>query len=159
MSSANQHLKDVIEGRAPLPTAQTESIKEATSTSLGFGVQSSGPVDETEAKNTKRVSPEELRRGPENVNVDAEQLATLAEGDVADAVDRKSGTQKVPGQTIVEDNYVGDLERLAYPHEPPTLSISNHARLTQCFSPGQEETGASRRAAGDQGAEEIWAGH
>lgn len=111
MSSQDQHLKDIIEGRAPVPTTQSNGIQDATSTSLGFGVQSSGPSDETEAKNTKWVSQDDARKGPENPNVDAEQLATLAEGKVADAVDRKSGTQRVPGQTIVEDNYAGDLER------------------------------------------------
>lgn len=35
---------------------------------------------------------------PENPNVNAvEQLETLSEGKVADAVDRKSGTQRAPG--------------------------------------------------------------
>lgn len=111
MPAQDQHLKNVIEGRAPVPATQSNGIQDATSTSLGFGVQSSGPADETEAKNTKWVSQEEARKGPENPNVDAEQLATLAEGKVADAVERKSGTQRVPGQTIVEDNYAGDIER------------------------------------------------
>ncbi|KAH6692506.1 hypothetical protein F5X68DRAFT_188170 [Plectosphaerella plurivora] len=111
MTSQDQHLKDIIEGRAPVPATQGNGIQDATSTSLGYGVQSSGPVDDTEAKNTKWVSREDAHSGPENPNVDAEQLATLAEGKVADAVDRKSGTQRAPGQTVVEDHYTGDLER------------------------------------------------
>lgn len=107
MSSQEQRAKDMVEGRQAFPTSQSESISDATSSSLGWGAHGSGPVDKTERENTGR-GPQD---GPENANVDAEQVATFAEGQVADAVDRKSGTQKVPGETVVEDDYAGGLER------------------------------------------------
>ncbi|KAH7324721.1 hypothetical protein B0I35DRAFT_424854 [Stachybotrys elegans] len=47
----------------------------------------------------------------QNENVDAEQVATFAEGKVADAVRRKPGAQKIEGQTPQLDTYTNDLER------------------------------------------------
>ncbi|KFA55272.1 hypothetical protein S40293_04967 [Stachybotrys chartarum IBT 40293] len=47
----------------------------------------------------------------QNPNVDAEQLATLAEGKVATAVQSKPGSQKIPGVESKFDTYTDDLER------------------------------------------------
>ncbi|KAI9152185.1 hypothetical protein HJFPF1_09410 [Paramyrothecium foliicola] len=49
-------------------------------------------------------------QAPENPNTNAEQLATYAEGKVADAVQRKSGTQMAPGQKIHDKEFTSDLE-------------------------------------------------
>ncbi|KAG7117400.1 hypothetical protein HYQ46_011113 [Verticillium longisporum] len=99
------------EGRAPVPRAQAESIDEAVPSSLGYGVQGSGPVDETERRNTEYAAPGAGTKGPENPNVEAEQLETFAEGKVADAVDRKSGTQLAEGETVTDQSFTDDLER------------------------------------------------
>lgn len=80
--------------------------------SLGRGVSGgSGPVDAQEARHTQRGNGGD--QGPQNENVDADQaLATLAEGEVADAVGRKSGTQQVPGQGPAEEqDFASDLDR------------------------------------------------
>lgn len=77
---------------------------------MGRGVRSSGPVDATEERNTG-YSSSANSGGHENPNVEAEQMETLAEGKVADAVDRKSGTQKAPGQEVQFDDYASGLER------------------------------------------------
>jgi hypothetical protein len=48
----------------------------------------------------------------ENPNVNAdEQLETLAEGKVADAVSRKSGTQTAPGEKVTDTSMTSDLDR------------------------------------------------
>lgn len=108
---SEQHARDMATGRKPLPTSQSSSIKEATSSSLGWGVQGSAPVDKTEQENTRRV-PQGEQGGLQNENENAdEQLATFAEGEVADAVERKSGTQKAPGETVFEEDYTEGLER------------------------------------------------
>lgn len=78
------------EGAAGIPSA------------LGRGVRG---VDAQEAEATG----DELQS--ENVNAD-EALATLAEGDVADAYQRKSGTQKVAGSGPAEEqDFASDLDR------------------------------------------------
>ncbi|CAN8101874.1 unnamed protein product [Discula destructiva] len=78
-------------------------------TSRGRGVHGSEPVDELEARNTHVGRPQDQL---ENENVNAEQMATLGEGKVADAVDRKSGTQQVPGQGPAEEqDFASDLDR------------------------------------------------
>ncbi|OHF01855.1 hypothetical protein CORC01_02733 [Colletotrichum orchidophilum] len=103
--------RDAALGRTPFPQSQSRSADDATPSSLGAGVRSSGPVDETERRNTAYVSEGSREAaGPENPNVEAEQMATLAEGKVADAVERKSGTQKVPGQEITVDDFGSGLE-------------------------------------------------
>lgn len=85
---------------------QSRSPNAGVPTSRGLGVHGSEPVDELEARNTHVGS--QL----ENENVNAEQMATLAEGKVADAVDRKSGTQQVPGQGPAEEqDFASDLDR------------------------------------------------
>jgi len=82
--------------------------QEGMPTSLGRGERGGGPVDAKEASATYSES----RQGAQNENVDAEQMATLAEGDVADAVERKSGTQRAPGQDNVQfDDFASDLDR------------------------------------------------
>ncbi|OLN89076.1 hypothetical protein CCHL11_06080 [Colletotrichum chlorophyti] len=103
--------RDAVLGRKPFPQSQARSADDAVPSSLGAGVHSSKPVDETEKKNTAYVSEEEARKGPENANVEAEQLETFAEGKVADAVDRKSGAQKAPGQEVTFDDYGSGLEK------------------------------------------------
>lgn len=89
--------------------------QEGTFSSLGNGVEGgSGPVDATEAKSTGSSSGPDGQ--PQNPNVDAEQLATLGEGKVADAVQRKSGIQKAPGDGEVKyDDYASDLDRYVFP--------------------------------------------
>lgn len=78
-------------------------------TSRGRGVLGSEPVDELEARNTSVAEPGNQL---ENENVNAEQMATLSEGKVADAVGRKSGTQQVPGQGPAEEqDFASDLDR------------------------------------------------
>lgn len=89
---------------------QTQHAQEGVPSSLGRGVTGgSGPVDDREARST-----DWRREGGEvqNENVDAEQMATLGEGKVADAVARKSGTQQVPGQGPAEEqDFASDLDR------------------------------------------------
>lgn len=111
MSAQEQKEQATAKGRVPVPTSQSESIHDATSSALGYGVHSSEPVDKTEAKNTARVPADAANRGPQNENVDAEQLATFGEGKVADAVERKSGTQQASGQKVVTDDFAEGLER------------------------------------------------
>lgn len=98
-------------GRTPLPQSRSRSADDAVPSSLGAGVRSSGPADETERQNTAYASEGAPAKGPENPNVDAEQMGTFAEGEVADAVDRKSGAQKAPGQDVQFDDYSSGLER------------------------------------------------
>ncbi|KAK7741787.1 hypothetical protein SLS53_004851 [Cytospora paraplurivora] len=92
----------------------SEHIGEGTFSSLGRGVHGGQPVDATEATNTTRPTKSGAGGGAENENenVDAEQMATFGEGEVADAVQRKSGTQKAPGDAEVKfDEFTSDLER------------------------------------------------
>ncbi|KAH8780197.1 hypothetical protein F5883DRAFT_690169 [Diaporthe sp. PMI_573] len=102
------HNHSSTQGNASVPS---ERSQEGTFSSLGRGVQGgSGPVDATEARNTGSGGGEQ----PQNPNVDAEQLATFGEGKVADAVQRKSGIQKAPGDGEVKyDDYASDLDRYA----------------------------------------------
>lgn len=95
----------------PNTTSQQHNTQpgDAVPTSLGRGVQGgSGPVDAQEARETGGQG-EQLQ----NENVDAdEQMATLGEGKVADAVQRKSGTQQVPGSGPAEEqDFASDLDR------------------------------------------------
>jgi hypothetical protein len=48
----------------------------------------------------------------QNDNVEAEQLATLSEGKVADAVKKSSGRDKPRKDDIQIEDYASDLERL-----------------------------------------------
>jgi len=100
------HNHSSTQGNASVPS---ERSQEGTFSSLGRGVQgSSGPVDATEARNTGSGGGEQ----PQNPNPDAEQLATFGEGKVADAVQRKSGIQKAPGDGEVKYyDYASDLDR------------------------------------------------
>lgn len=50
----------------------------------------------------------------QNENVDAEQLATLSEGKVADAVKKTSGRDKPRKDDIQIEDYTSDLERLGH---------------------------------------------
>lgn len=83
---------------------------DGTFSSLGRGVRGGQPVDATEARNS---NPGKAEHENENANADAEQqMATFGEGEVADAVERKSGTQKAPGDGEVKfDDYASDLDR------------------------------------------------
>ncbi|KAK1973546.1 hypothetical protein LZ30DRAFT_765169 [Colletotrichum cereale] len=104
--------RDVAQGRTPFPRTQGRSADDATPSSLAAGVRSSGPADATERENTAYVTEGESHKGPENPNVEAEQMETLAEGKVANAVERKSGTQMAPGQHEVRiDDFGSGLER------------------------------------------------
>lgn len=82
-------------------------------TSRGHGVHGGGPVDDQEAQATQVGDPQHVAQDRlENDNVNAEQMATLAEGKVADAVDRKSGTQQAPGSGPAEEqDFASDLDR------------------------------------------------
>jgi hypothetical protein len=69
------------------------------------GVRSSDTADADETNADLR----------ENENVDAEQqLETFAEGDVAHAVERKSGTQRVGGQTDQTEDFGAGIERCVF---------------------------------------------
>lgn len=107
---AHEHTS--TQGHASVPSERSQGQDQGTFSSLGRGVKDgSGPVDATEAKSTGG-SGEELQ----NPNVNAEQLATLGEGKVADAVQRKSGIQKAPGDSEVKyDDYASDLDRYVGP--------------------------------------------
>lgn len=84
--------------------------QEGVPTSRGHGVHSSGPVDDQEARATRVADSQGHHL--ENDNVNAEQMATLAEGEVASAVDRKSGTQQAPGSGPAEEqDFASDLDR------------------------------------------------
>lgn len=87
-------------------------LGDAIPSSLGRGVRGSGPVDAQEARETGRggYGDGQLQQN-ENVNAD-EQMATLSEGKVAHAVQRKSGTQQVPGSGPAEEqDFASDLDR------------------------------------------------
>lgn len=105
------HNHSSSQGDASVPSERSQDQQQGTFSSLGNGVQGgSGPVDATEARNTG--SGFGAGEQPQNPNVDAEQLATLGEGKVADAVQRKSGIQKAPGDGEVKyDDYASDLDR------------------------------------------------
>lgn len=87
----------------------SEHAGEGTFSSLGRGVRGGEPADATEARNTSRGGDSDKAQ---NENVDAEQMATLGEGKVADAVERKSGMQKAPGDAEVKiDDFSSDLDK------------------------------------------------
>ncbi|KAJ0118697.1 hypothetical protein J7T55_012951 [Diaporthe amygdali] len=98
------------QGNPSVPSERHQD--QGTFSSLGSGAQNgSGPLDAKEARNTSTSASGNEDR-PQNPNVDAEQLATLSEGKVADAVQRKSGIQKAPGDSEVKyDDYASDLDR------------------------------------------------
>lgn len=80
----------------------------------GRGARGHDPVDEREAKNTHHVEQGKFASGTD----DDDARATVAdgsqvEGKVADAVERKSGTQRVGGGTgeIKEQDFASDLDR------------------------------------------------
>ena len=85
--------------------------EDAVPQSLGRGVHGGGPTNPKEARETHHVGDESRQSFPQNENVDAEQLATYGEGKVADAVERKSGTQRVPGEKPGLDDFASDLDR------------------------------------------------
>ncbi|KAL2754810.1 hypothetical protein ACRALDRAFT_2028074 [Sodiomyces alcalophilus JCM 7366] len=94
MSSQEPNNRDY----GPSSHPSTFPVDEATHQPQAHEIRSSGPANATEARNTTRW--ENMGENPplQNENEDAvEQMETLAEGDVAHAVQRKSGTQKVPG--------------------------------------------------------------
>lgn len=80
---------------------------DAVPSSLGQGVTPSGHSDGRGVIGGERSS----QQVKQNENVDAEQLATLSEGKVADAVQRKSGTQRHGDQDPHSDDYAADLDR------------------------------------------------
>ena len=47
----------------------------------------------------------------QNENVNAEQMATLSEGKVADAVQRKNGGQRADGVAPVIDDFTANLDQ------------------------------------------------
>ncbi|ROT39094.1 hypothetical protein SODALDRAFT_323553 [Sodiomyces alkalinus F11] len=102
MSSENRNAS----GYAPY------SHDEVTHQPQGQGIRSSGPSDATEARNTTQQENVDENFQLQNENEDAdEQLETFAEGDVAHAVQRKSGTQKAPGEEVVEHDFTEELDR------------------------------------------------
>lgn len=101
--------KTFSSGTSTSAAGQSRSPIAGVPTSRGLGVHGSEPIDSLEARNTHVGS---YQAQTQNENVDAEQMATLAEGKVADAVDRKSGTQQVPGQGPAEEqDFASDLDR------------------------------------------------
>ncbi|TDZ19281.1 hypothetical protein Cob_v007461 [Colletotrichum orbiculare MAFF 240422] len=127
-AASESHARDAVQGRAPIPQTQSRTADDAVPSSLGQGVHSSGPVDATEKANTGYKAPGAPTEGYENPNVEAAQLETFAEGKVADAVDRKSGTQKVPGQEIVEEDFASGLERKKQEQERAREAIKDARR-------------------------------
>lgn len=90
-------------------TTEQSRTQDGIPTSRGHGVHGSGPVDDQEARATRVGDPQGQL---ENDSVNAEQMATLGEGKVADAVDRKSGTQQVPGAGPAEEqDFASDLDK------------------------------------------------
>lgn len=104
------HDNSSTQGNASVPSERSQGQDAGIPSSLGRGVQGgSGPVDATETRNTGSSGADGELQNP---NVNAEQLATLGEGKVADAVQRKSGIQKAPGDGEVKyDDYASDLDR------------------------------------------------
>lgn len=115
------HDNSSTQGNASVPSERSQGQDQGTFSSLGRGVQGgSGPVDATEARYAGSSGADDELQNP---NVNAEQLATLGEGKVADAVQRKSGIQKAPGDGEVKyDDYASDLDRYVCP--PPKLNAS-----------------------------------
>lgn len=116
-AAAQNHSKETSRTARAVPS---EHAGEGTFSSLGRGVRGGGgPADATEARNTSRGSTDgraqdqdQNRNQNQNENVDAEQMATLGEGEVAHAVERKSGMQKAPGDAEVKiDDFASDLDR------------------------------------------------
>lgn len=91
--------------------SQQGGEEDGVAQSLGRGVHGSGPTNTREARETYHGGEAGQRSVPENENVDAEQVATYGEGEVADAVQRKSGTQRAPGEQPGLDDYAADLDR------------------------------------------------
>lgn len=118
---ADHRSHDNSSTHAKVPSEHSQGQDQGTFSSLGRGVQGgSGPVDATEARNTGSSGADGELQNP---NVNAEQLATLGEGKVADAVQRKSGIQKAPGDGEVKyDDYASDLDRYVCP--TPKLNAS-----------------------------------
>lgn len=112
-AAQNQSRGTARTGRA----VPAEHAGEGTFSSLGRGVRGGGPADATEARNTSRGAAaddraQEQGHDNENENVDSEQMATLGEGEVAHAVERKSGMQKAPGDAEVKiQDFASDLDR------------------------------------------------
>lgn len=108
------HNSSSTQGNAGVPSERSQGHDQGFFSSLGRGVKGgSGPVDATEAMNTGSSGADGDLQNP---NVNAEQLATLGEGKVADAVQRKSGIQKAPGDGEVKyDDYASDLDRFVCP--------------------------------------------
>lgn len=109
--AANLHSHDQSStGSARAAGAQRAQPQDGTPSSLGYGVHSSGPVDAQEARSTDVG--QQTGETRQNENVDAEQMATLGEGKVADAVANKSGTQQAPGSGPAEEqDFASDLDR------------------------------------------------
>ena len=79
----------------------------AAPTSRGRGVQGSAPTNKAEAEDARHGAGTDAA----NDSVDGEQMATLAEGKVADAVERKAGTQKVTDGPVVFDDYAANIDQ------------------------------------------------
>lgn len=109
------HSHDSVTSSNTAASTGQSKPQDGVPTSRGLGVHGSGPVDDQEARATSTGRSEDQ---PENENVNAEQMATLDEGKVADAVHKKSGTQQVPGSGPAEEqDFASDLDRLVL-HEP-----------------------------------------
>ena len=78
------------------------------SQSSAQGVRATGPADEAEARESHRAK---VNAGLQNENEDAEQLATFAEGEVADAVQKKSGTQRHGDDEVTFEDNAADLQK------------------------------------------------
>lgn len=78
------------------PSSTTNSRQDATATSLGRGVYGAGPGEETKGR-----TQEQLDRG----DLEGEQIRPPGEGDVAAAVERKSGAG------VAQPDLAGDGER------------------------------------------------
>lgn len=106
------HRQAPQEGAGEAASTASSGSHGGVPTSRGYGVHGSAPVDAQEAAATSRDTAGEGGEPLQNPNVNAEQLATLAEGKVADAVSRKSGTQQAPGAGPAEaPDFSSDLDR------------------------------------------------
>lgn len=111
--ATEEHVGRHEQGKTTTTSQHNNAQSSGVPTSLGRGVQGAGgPVDAQEARATARGEQEE-QQTPQNDNVNADAaLATLAEGDVAHAYQRKSGTQRAPGSGPAEEqDFASDLDR------------------------------------------------
>jgi len=97
------HARSPYAGNTRGPKSENPDTNTAVPSSLGRGIRDPGRHD------GKPVQAGIM----ENENVNSEQMATLAEGKTADAVERKPGTQQFRDEDVKFDDFSSDMDRLA----------------------------------------------